>query len=89
MGSRSDMALHCNTMLSRKIARFDGYRTALQPFVVDAVSLIESTQGSAETNFLAEGANALMLDLDHGLRPPCLSHSRYCQMFEKIPELQS
>ena len=73
--------------VEQEIARFDGYRIALQPFVVDAVSLIESTHGSAETNFLAEGANALMLDLDHGLRPPCLSHSRDCQMFEKITEL--
>ena len=52
--------------VEHEIARFDGYRTALQPFVVDAVPLIESAQASAETNILVEGANALMLDVDYG-----------------------
>lgn len=52
--------------VEQEIARFDGYRTALQPFVVDAVPLIESAQRSAETNLLVEGANALMLDVDYG-----------------------
>lgn len=52
--------------VEQEIARFDGYRTALQPFVVDAVPLIESAQKSTKTNLLVEGANALMLDLDYG-----------------------
>ncbi|CAD6564018.1 MAG: hypothetical protein ASARMPRED_002648 [Alectoria sarmentosa] len=57
-----------------EIARFDDYRTALQPFVVDAVPLISSAQGSAETNILVEGANALMLDVDYGTYP-CVTSS--------------
>ena len=52
--------------VEQEIARFDGYRTDLQPFVVDAIPLIESAQASAETNILVEGANALMLDVDYG-----------------------
>ena len=52
--------------VEQEIARFDDYRTALQPFVVDAVPLMESAQRSAETNILVEGANALMLDVDYG-----------------------
>lgn len=52
--------------VEQEIAHFDGYRTALQPFVVDAVPLIESAQESAETSLLVEGANALMLDKDYG-----------------------
>lgn len=58
--------------VEQEIAHFDGYRTALQTFVVDAVPLIESAQGSAETRLLVEGANALMLDVDYGLSPPFL-----------------
>ena len=46
--------------VEQEIAQLDGYRTALQPFVVDAVPLIESAQRSAETNLLVEGANALV-----------------------------
>ena len=52
--------------VEQEISRFDGYRAALQPFVVDAVPLIESAQRSADTNILVEGANALMLDVDYG-----------------------
>ena len=52
--------------VEREISRFDGYRAALQPFVVDAVPLIESAQRSADTNILVEGANALLLDVDYG-----------------------
>ena len=55
--------------IEQEISRFDGYRTALQPFVVDAVTLIESAQRSADTNILVEGANALMLDVDYGYAP--------------------
>ena len=52
--------------VEQEIARFDAYRTTLQPFVVDAVPLIESAQRSADTKILVEGANALMLDVDYG-----------------------
>lgn len=52
--------------VEQEIARFDDYRNALRPFVVDAVPLIESAQESTETNLLVEGANALMLDTDYG-----------------------
>lgn len=52
--------------VEQEISRFDGYRAALQPFVVDAVPLIESAQRSADTKILVEGANALMLDVDYG-----------------------
>ena len=52
--------------VEQEISRFDDYRAALQPFVVDAVPLIESAQRSADTNILVEGANALMLDVDYG-----------------------
>ena len=52
--------------VEQEISRFDGYRAALQPFVVDAVPLIESAQRSADTNILVEGANALLLDVDYG-----------------------
>lgn len=38
----------------------------MQPFVVDTVPLIESAQGSAQTDLLVEGTNALMLDVDNG-----------------------
>ena len=55
--------------VEQEISRFDGYRTALQPFVVDAVPLIESAQRSADTKILVEGANALMLDVDYGYAP--------------------
>ena len=52
--------------VEQEISRFDDYRAALQPFVVDAVPLIESAQRSADTNILVEGANALLLDVDYG-----------------------
>ncbi|KAL8737492.1 MAG: hypothetical protein Q9181_001622 [Wetmoreana brouardii] len=54
--------------VEEEIARFDVYRDQLAPFVIDAVPLIEDAQ-KKETNILVEGANALMLDIDHGTYP--------------------
>ncbi|KAL8861177.1 MAG: hypothetical protein Q9178_002393 [Gyalolechia marmorata] len=51
-----------------EIARFDTYRDQLRPFVVDAVPLMASAQ-KKDLDILVEGANALMLDIDHGTYP--------------------
>ncbi|WPH00825.1 adenylosuccinate synthetase [Acrodontium crateriforme] len=51
-----------------EIARFDGYRERLAPFVVDQVPLIESAV-NGNVKMLVEGANALMLDIDNGTYP--------------------
>ena len=51
-----------------EIARFDGYRQRLAPYVVDQVPLIESaTKGNSR--LLVEGGQALMLDIDNGTYP--------------------
>ncbi|KAI4136617.1 MAG: hypothetical protein L6R39_007703, partial [Caloplaca ligustica] len=54
--------------VEEEIARFDTYREKLQSFVVDAVPLMDDAQ-KKDTNILVEGANALMLDIDHGTYP--------------------
>nr|POE56775.1 adenylosuccinate synthetase [Quercus suber] len=51
-----------------EIARFDGYRETLKPYVVDQVPLIESAV-KGNVRMLVEGANALMLDIDNGTYP--------------------
>ncbi|KAI4172251.1 MAG: hypothetical protein LQ343_003686 [Gyalolechia ehrenbergii] len=51
-----------------EIAKFDTYREKLAPFVVDAVPLMDDAQKKG-ANILVEGANALMLDIDHGTYP--------------------
>jgi len=51
-----------------EIAKFNTYRTTLAPYVVDAVPFIHSAQ-EASVPILIEGANALMLDIDHGTYP--------------------
>jgi adenylosuccinate synthase len=54
--------------VEEEITRFKRYREDLRPFVIDAIPLIQSAQQSS-TPLLIEGANALMLDLDHGTYP--------------------
>ncbi|KAL8773013.1 MAG: hypothetical protein Q9209_002033 [Squamulea sp. 1 TL-2023] len=54
--------------VNEEIARFDTYREQLRPFVIDAVPLMASAQ-KKDTHILVEGANALMLDIDHGTYP--------------------
>lgn len=49
--------------LDEEIARFDGYRDQLRPFVIDAVPLISELPAS--TSLLIEGANALMVSAIH------------------------
>ncbi|KAL8930126.1 MAG: hypothetical protein Q9208_000743 [Pyrenodesmia sp. 3 TL-2023] len=72
--------------VEEEVARFDvsqraepvkgywTYREKLQSFVVDAVPLIQDAQ-LKNTNILVEGANALMLDIDHGTYPYVTSSS--------------
>ncbi|KAL8795713.1 MAG: hypothetical protein Q9182_007491 [Xanthomendoza sp. 2 TL-2023] len=60
--------------VDEEIARFDTYRERLRPFVVDAVPLMASAQ-KQDIHILVEGANALMLDIDHGTYPYVTSSS--------------
>ncbi|KAI1981962.1 Adenylosuccinate synthase [Ophidiomyces ophidiicola] len=55
-----------NYNLEEEINRFKEYRTLLKPFVVDQFSLLRKYKDSS---ILVEGANALMLDIDHGTYP--------------------
>jgi len=51
-----------------ELARYEKYRDALRPFVVDSVDFMH--KGLADKKrILVEGANALMLDLDFGTYP--------------------
>ncbi|KAJ6160485.1 Adenylosuccinate synthetase [Penicillium chermesinum] len=56
-----------------EIARFKEYRVKLKPFIVDQLEFLQKHQNSPNT--LVEGANALMLDLDHGTYPFVTSSS--------------
>ncbi|PGH09189.1 adenylosuccinate synthetase [Helicocarpus griseus UAMH5409] len=53
--------------LEEEVKRFNEYRTKLQPFVVDQMAFMQKHKSSPCT--LVEGANALMLDIDHGTYP--------------------
>ncbi|PGH07146.1 adenylosuccinate synthetase [Blastomyces parvus] len=53
--------------LEDEVKRFNEYRTKLQPYVVDQIAFLEKYRSS--TSILVEGANALMLDIDHGTYP--------------------
>ncbi|KAL8733328.1 MAG: hypothetical protein Q9166_002152 [cf. Caloplaca sp. 2 TL-2023] len=57
-----------------EISRFDTYREQLRPFVVNAIPLIQSAE-EKDLDILVEGANALLLDIDHGTYPYCTSSS--------------
>ena len=57
-----------------EINRADALREKLRPLVVDAVSMITEAQEAGE-QILIEGANALMLDIDHGTYPYVTSSS--------------
>ncbi|KAG5301588.1 adenylosuccinate synthetase AdB [Histoplasma ohiense] len=56
-----------NYDLEEEIGRFNEYRTKLQPYVVDQMTFLEKYRSSP--SILVEGANALMLDIDHGTYP--------------------
>ncbi|CAX45207.1 IMP-aspartate ligase, putative [Candida dubliniensis CD36] len=57
-----------------ELARFEKYREALRPFVVDSVNFMHEAI-AANKKILVEGANALMLDIDFGTYPYVTSSS--------------
>ncbi|RMJ27079.1 hypothetical protein PHISP_02027 [Aspergillus sp. HF37] len=59
--------------LEAEIGRFKEYRALLKPYIVDQLAFLQKHQDSPNT--LVEGANALMLDLDHGTYPFVTSSS--------------
>ncbi|KAJ5221918.1 uncharacterized protein N7469_010805 [Penicillium citrinum] len=59
--------------VEEEIARFKEYRSKLKPYIVDQLAFLEEHKNSPNT--LVEGANALMLDLDHGTYPFVTSSS--------------
>ncbi|CAG5112924.1 Oidioi.mRNA.OKI2018_I69.chr2.g7088.t1.cds [Oikopleura dioica] len=62
--------------IESEIARYKEYAEKIRPLVVDSVSwLTERTRSAEEINILVEGANATMLDLDHGTYPFVTSSS--------------
>jgi adenylosuccinate synthase len=62
--------------IEAEIARYKEYAEKIRPLVVDSVAwLTERTRSAEEINILVEGANATMLDLDHGTYPFVTSSS--------------
>ncbi|CAG8241385.1 unnamed protein product [Penicillium salamii] len=59
--------------VEEEISRFKEYRNLLKPHIVDQLEFLQEHQNSPNT--LVEGANALMLDLDHGTYPFVTSSS--------------
>ncbi|PKX93781.1 adenylosuccinate synthase ADE12 [Aspergillus novofumigatus IBT 16806] len=59
--------------VEEEIGRFKEYRKRLVPYVVDQLAFFKQYKDSPNT--LVEGANALMLDLDHGTYPYVTSSS--------------
>lgn len=51
-----------------EIAAFARFREVLAPMVIDQIPLLDSVKASG-ANILVEGANAIMLDIDHGTYP--------------------
>ncbi len=51
-----------------EIAAFKEYREIMAPFVIDQVPFLESAKSNG-SGILVEGANAIMLDIDHGTYP--------------------
>ncbi|PGH28115.1 adenylosuccinate synthetase [Polytolypa hystricis UAMH7299] len=56
-----------NYDVEEELGRFNTYRTLLKPFIVDQLAFMRKHKSSPTT--LVEGANALMLDIDHGTYP--------------------
>lgn len=59
--------------VEEEIGRFKDYRKRLVPYIVDQLAFFKQYKDSPNT--LVEGANALMLDLDHGTYPYVTSSS--------------
>lgn len=51
-----------------EIEAFKTYRQTLAPLVIDQIPFLQSAKES-QTGILVEGANAIMLDIDHGTYP--------------------
>jgi adenylosuccinate synthase len=51
-----------------ELAAFKGYRARLAPFVIDQIPFLQSAK-EQKSEILVEGANAIMLDIDHGTYP--------------------
>jgi adenylosuccinate synthase len=51
-----------------EIEAFKTYREIMAPFVIDQIPFLQSVKDSG-ANILVEGANAIMLDIDHGTYP--------------------
>nr|RBQ88276.1 hypothetical protein FVER53263_20518 [Fusarium verticillioides] len=60
--------------IEAELTRFDEYRQTLSKYVVDGVAFMKSAQES-NMKIVAEGANALMLDVDYGSYPFVTSSS--------------
>ncbi|KAF1990257.1 adenylosuccinate synthetase-like protein [Aulographum hederae CBS 113979] len=54
--------------VEEEISRFKDYVPRLQPYITDIVPKIEEAKARKDT-MLIEGANAIMLDIDHGTYP--------------------
>ncbi|KAL1989640.1 hypothetical protein VTN49DRAFT_6837 [Thermomyces lanuginosus] len=61
--------------VEEEIARFKEYRKELAPFIVDQLPFLKKYYQQEDAEILVEGANALMLDLDHGTYPFVTSSS--------------
>ncbi|KAL2220676.1 adenylosuccinate synthetase AdB [Thermoascus aurantiacus ATCC 26904] len=59
--------------VEEEINRFKTYRQRLKPYIVDQLSFLQKYKDCPD--ILVEGANALMLDLDHGTYPYVTSSS--------------
>ncbi|KKK12508.1 adenylosuccinate synthetase AdB [Aspergillus ochraceoroseus] len=62
-----------NYDVEEEISRFKEYRKTLVPYIVDQLAFFQKHKDAPST--LVEGANALMLDLDHGTYPFVTSSS--------------
>jgi len=62
--------------IDAEIAMYKMYAEKIRPFVIDSVEwLTERTRSKDKVKILVEGANATMLDLDHGTYPYVTSSS--------------
>ncbi|KAH8698747.1 adenylosuccinate synthetase AdB [Talaromyces proteolyticus] len=59
--------------VEEEISRFKEYRKTLKPYIIDQLPFLQKYKN--DEGILVEGANALMLDLDHGTYPFVTSSS--------------
>ncbi|MCJ1263524.1 hypothetical protein MMC22_003394 [Lobaria immixta] len=58
--------------IEQELSKFKVYGEKLKPFVVDQIPLLRSAKDS-KSIVLVEGANGVLLDIDHGTYPFCTS----------------